>query len=241
MITLYTAPPLWGLPSMSPACLKLETWLRIAKIPYQAVTVSASNFEQAPKGKIPFIEYQGKFFGDSSLIIEMLKQTEGIDLDANLSASERAISLAFRRMLKENTYWGAVYIRYGIEENWQQYRKVLANILFPDTPETEWSEFIEGLREISAAQLDNQGMGRHSAEEITQIICADIQALSDFLADKSFFMGEQPTTLDATAYGYIGNFIKAPYQSPMVDYILQCSNLCTHSEQMTQQFFSEFL
>ncbi|MBD1936693.1 hypothetical protein [Microcoleus sp. FACHB-68] len=52
----------------------------------------------------------------------MFKQTEGIDLAASLNPTERAISLAFRRMLKENTYWRAIHIPYGIDENWQHYR-----------------------------------------------------------------------------------------------------------------------
>ncbi|HEY9597581.1 MAG TPA: Tom37 metaxin N-terminal-like domain-containing protein, partial [Cyanophyceae cyanobacterium] len=112
MITLYTAPSLWGLPSISPACMKLETWFRMAQLLYETVVVTAQDFAIAPKGKIPFIEYQGNIIGDSTLIIEMFKEKEGIDLDANLTSVERAISLAFRRMLKENTYWGAVYIRY---------------------------------------------------------------------------------------------------------------------------------
>ncbi|MGH2416050.1 MAG: glutathione S-transferase C-terminal domain-containing protein, partial [Microcystaceae cyanobacterium] len=88
-------------------------------------------------------------------------------------------------------------------------------------------------------QIYGQGMGRHSSEEIFQIISADFQALSDFLADKPFFMGDRPTTLDATAYAYIGNTIKPPLGHPIVDYVLQRSNLCQYYERMTQLFFSE--
>jgi hypothetical protein len=53
-------------------------------------------------------------------------------------------------------------------------------------------------------------IGRHSQEEISQVICADFQALSDFLAEKPFVMGKQRTTLDATACGYSGNFMQPP-------------------------------
>jgi hypothetical protein len=86
--------------------MKLETWLRMAKLPYK--TDTALNIALASKGKIPFIDYKGKLVGDSTLIIEMLKEKEGIDLDEGLTTTERAISLAFRRMLKENTFWGLV-------------------------------------------------------------------------------------------------------------------------------------
>ncbi|NMF66145.1 glutathione S-transferase [Brasilonema octagenarum UFV-E1] len=103
MMTLYTAPFFEELPSISPACLELETWLRMAKLSYNKVIVTAQSFELAPKGNIYFIDYPVKIVGDAFLIIEMLKQTEAIDLDASLNATERAISLAFRRMFKENT------------------------------------------------------------------------------------------------------------------------------------------
>lgn len=239
MITLYTAPSFEELPSISPPCLELETWLRMAKLPYEKAIVTAQSFELAPKGKIPFIEYQGKLVGDAFLIIEMLKEKEGIDLDAGLTSVERSISLAFRRTIKENTYWGAAELRFGIEKNWQHYRVLVAQALFPETPLEVSEPFAEEFRKTMLSQLQAHGIGRHSHEEIRQIICADIQALSDFLADKPFFMGDRPTTLDATAYGYIGNFIQPRYESPIVDYLLERSNLFQHYDRMTQQFFSE--
>lgn len=239
MITLYATPPLWGLPSISPACMKLETWLRMAKLPYQAVAVTVKDLVIAPKGKIPFIDYQGKLVGDSTLIIEMLKKKEGIDPDAGLTFTERAISLAFRRMIKENIYWGEVHIRYKVEENWQVYQQVLASMVGTSIPAEEWELIIEELRKNAHSQMYSHGIGRHSSEEIYQIITADFQALSDFLADKPFFMGDKPTTLDATAYAYIGNMIKPPFAHPIVDYVLQLDNLCQHFERMTQEFFSD--
>ena len=238
MIILYTTSPQWGLPSSSPACMKLETWLRMAKLPYKRVTELHLHFEKAPKGKIPFIDYQGKLIGDSSLIIEMFKQKEGIDLDRDLTAREKAISLAFRRMVEENTYWGVVDIRYNVPENWQVYREVLASQLYPGVSSTEWEPLVEQIGERIRSQMYAQGIGRHSSSEIFQITSADFRALSDFLDDKPFFMGEQPTTLDATAYAFIGNVIKPPFKSPIVDYVIELDNLCQYYERMRQEFFA---
>ena len=106
----------------------------MAKLPYKKFIVTAQSFELAPKGKIPFIEYQGKLIGDVFLIIEMFKQQEGIDLDANLTSVEQSISLAFRSTSEDNTYWGAAEIGYGIAENWQGYRPMIARGLFPEAP-----------------------------------------------------------------------------------------------------------
>ncbi|WP_299402353.1 glutathione S-transferase family protein [Acaryochloris sp. IP29b_bin.148] len=235
MLTLYTAPPLWGIPSISPHCLELETWLRLAKLPYHKTT---EHLEQAPKGKVPFVQYGDRYIGDATFIIEYLKQAEGIDLDAALTAPERGISLALRRMLKENTYWGLVYLRYGPEENWQRYRAMIAGALMPQLTEQEWLPQLEALRERILAQLHGQGMGRHSPSEICQLTCADFQALSDVLASQSFFISDCPTTLDATAYAYVANVIHAPFDGEMVAYVRELKNLIDHCDRITQQCFT---
>ncbi|MDJ0717167.1 MAG: glutathione S-transferase family protein [Prochloraceae cyanobacterium] len=203
------------------------------------VTELHLHFEKAPKGKVPFIEYQEKLIGDSTLILEMFEEKEGIDLDRGLTASDRAISLAFRRMLKENDYWGIVYLRYSVPENWEIYRKIIATIIYPEVPPSEWEPKVEEFGEKIRNQMYGHGLSRHSSSEICQIINADFQALSDFLADKPFFMGERPTTLDATAYASIGNVIKPPFKSPIVDYVAKLDNLCQYYERMKKEFFSE--
>ncbi|NEO71800.1 glutathione S-transferase family protein [Moorena sp. SIO3H5] len=239
MITVYKSPPLWGLPSFSPPCLKLETWLRIANIAYDIEI--PQDFTKAPKGKIPFIDYKGKLIGDSTLIIEMLKEKEGIDPDRDLTSTEKAISLAFRRMLKENTYWGEVYIRMNIEENWQFFKQILTNTYFDgiSTPESE--QYLKQVRQSISNQIYQQGIGRHSENEIGEIINADFQALSDYLADKPFFMGDKPTTLDATAYGYIANIILPPLKSLIIDRVSQYKTIYQYCERMKQEFFPDYL
>ena len=87
MIKLFQPPPVWGIPNMSPFCVKLETYLRMAGIKYEKPRL---DFLKAPKGKIPFVELDGKLMGDSSLVIEALKKKYGDPLDAELSAEQKA-------------------------------------------------------------------------------------------------------------------------------------------------------
>lgn len=239
MITLHTAPSRWGLASVSPACMELETWLRMAKLPYQTRLATAEALAGAPYGKIPFIDYAGKRWGDTTLIIEMLGQAEGVDIDAELSAADRAIALAFRRMIKEHLYWGGIAIRYNVEENWQHYQKLVIGLLPPDTPPGETLAFADAFRQTIRNQMYQQGLGRLTDEALYQTISADLQALSDFLGNQPFFMGDRPTTLDATVYGHIGNFIQPPYDHPIVELARQKTNLCDHYERMSHCFFGE--
>jgi hypothetical protein len=86
-----------GTPNTSPFCAKLETYLRITETPYTTAPFKRS---QMPKGKIPYVELDGAFVGDSQLIIEELERRLGAKaLDVGLGAADRALSRMVRRTL----------------------------------------------------------------------------------------------------------------------------------------------
>jgi len=49
----------------------------------------------------------------------------------------------------------------------------------------------------------------------------DIDALSACLGDKKYFLGEQPTTLDASAFGILISTIGCPIESPLKNMVYQ--------------------
>lgn len=102
MIVLRQPPRAWGLPSMSPFCAKLETYLRMAKIPYE---IKPGNPRVAPKGKIPYIEHDGHVMGDSEHIVEYLREKFGDRLDAHLDPAAKAKARLIRVMLESHTYF----------------------------------------------------------------------------------------------------------------------------------------
>src|SRR5438445_637107 len=65
VITLYNFGPGFGLPDPSPFVMKVETLLKMAKLPYRTDT---TGFAKAPKGKIPYIEDDGVVVPDSTFI-----------------------------------------------------------------------------------------------------------------------------------------------------------------------------
>src|SRR5690349_10982516 len=114
-VTLVQFPPVWGR-SISPFALKLEAWLKLADIPFDVRTTT--RLGQAPKGKLPYILDGGRAIGDTTLIIEHLKATRGIDPDEGLSLPERAQALALQRLIEEHLYFAVVYSRWLDEEGW---------------------------------------------------------------------------------------------------------------------------
>ena len=68
----------------------------------------------------------------------------------------------------------------------------------------------------------------------------DVDALSELLGDNEWMMGgEEPTTLDATVFGYVGNFIDTPYSDPMSDHARSLTNLNQLCDRIRTRYFPE--
>jgi glutathione S-transferase len=231
-LILHELPGAWGLPSISPFCLKLQTWMRIAGIPYTTV-VDATPFG-APKGKLPFIEHDGRRIGDSGFAIDYVSEAFGADPDAGLSAVERATGLALRRLVEENLYWTMVYDRWLVEENWAVFRDVVLG----GVPAPLRLVVAPIARRGVRRQLVGHGIGVHARDEIRAIGRRDMNALADILSEKPFFFGDSPSGFDATAYGFLANMLEVPIETPVKDAGLRHPNLRAYLARMRERYWS---
>lgn len=209
MITLHQFPPGFGLPNASPFCMKVETYLRLAGLPYE--TDNRGRLPKAPKGKLPYLDDDGECVADSTFIIAYLKERYGDPLDAGLSAEQRATALAWQRLIEENLYWAVAYTRWIEPAGFALMREVFFSRL-------PWPlrRIVPPLaRRAVQKELWGHGLGRHSRDEIMAIGQADVDAIAVFLGDKTYFLGESPTSLDATAYAFLANILWAPVDSPI--------------------------
>ncbi|MFL5348384.1 MAG: glutathione S-transferase family protein [Hyalangium sp.] len=233
MIVLHQGPAAWGVGNISPFCLKLESYLRMAGLPY---TARAADFRKAPKAKIPFIEEDGQFLGDSQLIIEHLQKKHGDALDAKLSAADKAQGHLVRRMLEESTYWNIVYERWVTEEGWRVYRPIIETLFPPVVGKVVPSMIRRKVRQ----GLYAQGLGRHGPEEILEMGKADISAVAALLGDKPFLLGDNPSSFDAALYAFIVSITVFPVDSPFRRFTLEQKNLVRYVERFQQRFFANW-
>lgn len=233
MIVLHQGPAAWGVGNVSPFCLKLEAYLRMAGLPYTART---ADFRKAPKGKIPFIEEDGKILGDSQFIIEHLQKKHGDSLDAKLSAEDKAQGHLVRRMLEESTYWHIVRERWDTDEGWQVWRPIFET-LFPPVVGKVVPSF---LRRKVRQSLHAQGLGRHQPEEILEMGKADVSTVAALLGDKPFLLGDNPSSFDAALYAFIVSITAFPVDSPLRRFTLEQKNLVRYVERFQQRFFANW-
>ncbi len=232
-IKLFQFPRQFAIPNVSPFCCKMETWLRIAGIPY--AVVDTTNPRSAPKGKVPFIEEDGRRIGDSSLIIDHLKKTRGVDPDAHLDARQRATALAIQRTIEEHFVFVILYTHFIRDEGWQQMRHTFDGV--PAFVRPLVARMVRGqMRKI----LKFQGVGRHTDAEIMESGRRDWQAVLALFGDGPFFFGAEPATVDATLFGALATTLRTPVRSPIRDFLQDQPRLVLHTEHMRQRFFPEF-
>jgi hypothetical protein len=136
-----------------------------------------------------------------------------------------------------------VEIRHRDDTNFAIYRPVLWSLLAPGVPLEEIGEDVKAetnvIRKNMIDQMYGHGMGRHTGAEVHQLGIADLTAVSDFLGDKSFFFGDTPTGVDATAYAYLAHIIDLPLDSPSTQFARGRQNLVEYCRRMRARFYSD--
>ncbi|CAM2006250.1 glutathione S-transferase family protein [Acanthopleuribacter pedis] len=233
MVTLYQFLGGHGVSSYSPFCLKLETFLRMAEVPYEIKYTL--NVKKSPTQKMPYIMHSQTLLSDSGLIVAYIKKTFDVDPDQGLSAKQRAEALAWSRLIEEHLYWVLLYSRWLDRRN----DAVMKAVYFPDFPKLLKTPILAVLRPRIRRDLAGQGLGRHREADMYAMGCRDLSALSDFLGDKPYFFGDQVTALDATAHAFLANLLYVPFQSPLNVHLQGLDNLVAYSDRMQQRYYGE--
>jgi glutathione S-transferase len=231
MIRLYQFARVWGTPNLSPFCCKVETYLRIAKIQYEVVSAIPPS---APKRKLPYIDDVGTTVCDSRFIVEYLADRYR-DLDAGLTSAERAQSLAFQRMIEDDLFWAMIHTRFVQPHNWEVNKAAILST----APRPLRGVLGLYARRSMCGQLWGQGLGRHSEEEIVRVGQRELTALSDFLAEKPYFLGDEPTTLDCSAFGLVNNIVWPPIESALKEHAIGLDNLVAFCERIHDDYFTD--
>jgi glutathione S-transferase len=240
MITLYKFIPAWGLPDISPFCSKAETYLRMAGWPYQT---QVGNSRKAPKQKLPYIDHDGHKVCDSSEIITYLeahpKRPSVQALDAGLSPKDLAASRALQSMLEEHVYFVNMWRRWVEPSGWQHYLPVIAQLVGKLGVPAFMGKAVSGmLRKQIIKVLNAQGTGRHSPQEIHAMGVALFTALSDWLGDQPYMLGNQARTIDASAYALLTGVLDTPIDEPVKTLVQSRANLVAYVQRMKTQYWA---
>ncbi|XP_039603530.1 failed axon connections homolog isoform X2 [Polypterus senegalus] len=184
-----------GVPSLSPFCLKMETYLRMVDLPYQ----NYFDGKLSPQGKMPWIEYNHEKVSGTEFIIDFLEEKLGVNLNKNLNAHEKAVCRAVTKMVEEHFYWTIAYCQWV--DNLHQTQKMLS-LTGPLSDVLKWilSHLTRG---IVKREMYGHGIGRFSQDEIYALMEKDMRTLATLLGDKKYIMGPKLSSVDATVFGHL--------------------------------------
>jgi glutathione S-transferase len=214
--------------------MKLETWFRMAGIPYVARSLSAP--PKSPSRKIPYIERpDGSLLADSSVIIETLTRERGVKLDEGLSPMERALGVMVQRLCEEDLYFLMLYQRWCDEAGWA----VTAPAYFDTMPWVVRTLVVPMVRRQLRQAAWGQGVARLSDAHRDQKGIADVRALAELLSDKPFFF-TRPSSIDAVAYAFLANLLWTPIRSAVQDDARRQPNLVAFCERMKETYWKDW-
>ncbi|CAH1789664.1 unnamed protein product [Owenia fusiformis] len=220
--------------SISPFGIKLETWMRLAKIPYE------TEYAWSPRAnkqthQIPFVTVNGEQINDSNNIIRYLSKHFKVNTDEYLTKEQKVISHTFQRTLDEHTCWSMFYYRYA--EHPELF--VGRHDLFP----IHWlMTYIPGIKYLLNYKMSSgydhgakaQGIGRKPTSEIYRLGMEDLKALSEYLGDKKYMFGDKPSKIDCTMFGVLSQLVYVPIPSYPHKIMIEneCRNLIEHADRM---------
>lgn len=221
MLTLLSYAQVGGL-CPSPFGAKAEALLRMSGLPH---AVKPGNPTKAPRGKLPVLIDGATTIPDSSHIQAWLETRHGIDFDGPLSARQKAVAEAFRRMAEEHLYFAIVHAR------WIGNPAATREAFFGAVPSAiRPLVYAVVVRKVARA-LQGQGIGLHTAEQILEFGRRDLDAIAEAV-EGPFFFGARPTSLDASLYGVVAGTASVPIDTPLRDHIRSEPRLMAYVEAM---------
>jgi glutathione S-transferase len=236
MITLHIfgRMPNVPLPDPSPFCMKADVLLKMSGVPYR---VDTSGFGKAPKGKQPYIVFRDRKIPDSTFIRWHLEKEHLVDFDKGLTDQEKAIAWAFEKMCEDHLYQASIGERWLIDENF----KIGPANFFNAAPALLRPLIAWKVRRDVRKAIYAHGMGRHSADEIAQLAARDIAALAAQLGDKPYFMGNEPTGIDATVFGFVASALCPAFKTQSRTAAESHPNLVAYNQRMMAKYYPDFV
>lgn len=231
MIKLVMYRPAFGQPSGSPFCVKALILLKMVgaefEIDYQ------DDPRKSPKAKFPIIIDDGAVIADSSFIRTHLEQKFSKDLDEGLTPEQRATSLAFQRLTEEHLYWSVVTARWAHPDGWPAVR----DVYFGHMPSL-LRGFVSGMVQKGVIKnIKGHGMGRHSMDEQFQMGADNLNAIADWLGDKTYMQGEEPTAVDASLGAFVSAIHDDVVDTPMRQTVRARENLAAYAARIKDRYY----
>ena len=234
LVILHQYPRGRSVPSYSPACLKLETFLRMSGIPYE----NRFGIEMSKKGKLPFITYEGEEVADSNLVIPFLCEKFKLCLDDHLEKSDEGIGHAVCRMIEEHFYFIL------IQNRWLEQSEVVKKCMFGNVPDLIARFVMYRIKGSIENCVYLQGVGRHDYEERMCLAFKDLDSLCAIVGEKKFLLGSaKPSIADCTVFATLCQLLFTEFSGDLYERVqkdVKYQVLRDYTERMKKRYWPDW-
>jgi len=213
----------------SPFCLKVETFLKVLGVDYEAIG-DFHNLDKFSRHKLPVVQYNQEIVQDSTNIVRFIDRVWGTThkypkgIDDGMSDKDLATANLIRHAVEDSLAPLLVHFRWIYEPGWQVWKtgafSQLPVFLTPFIPPM--------VRKQVRRSLIASGVGRYPESEMLDRAKEIIHAVSMQLGRNKFLFGDKFRSIDASVYGVLANIILFPMDSPLQKLACQYDNLVTY-------------
>jgi glutathione S-transferase len=234
MIKLYGFGPGVGQPDLSPFVMKVMILLRMAGLPFEKID-GIGGARKAPRGKLPYINDNGRIVSDSRLIKRYLSDAYGADFSGGYDKHTQMLGLLAERTLEESSYFIAVERRWIRPDGWA----VMREVAFGTMPAPVRLLVAPLVRGAILKSLKGQGTARLSDDENNRLSAENSQAIASLLGGNAYLLGNRPCGADATVLAFAIAATARAFPGPLRDAILSEPNLLAYRNRLAAEFLPE--
>lgn len=227
MLTLLTFPAAFGQFSASPFCVKAALMLQSSGQNWQRSDMLDPR--KMPHQKLPVLRAPKRLIPDSDLIRDWLEE-QGAEFDTGLTDVQKAQSRALVRMAEEHLYFHIVQDRWANDQTWP----ILRDSFFTTIPALIRGPVSKSIRKSVIKGLSFQGVSRYSTAERQNRLERDLEAISAYLWQSPFLMGDAPTAADMSVSPMLAAMRATPADTPLTQRIKQDKLLNSYIDRMDQ-------
>uniref|UniRef100_A0A914C212 Metaxin-2 n=1 Tax=Acrobeloides nanus TaxID=290746 RepID=A0A914C212_9BILA len=216
-------------------CVGARAFLKMAGLPFRQEQRPNAEFMSPLPGKVPFLKLPNALVAEFDGIVDAVTK-RGVKLSSTLTDAEIADMQAHIALINDvlkhaemsivwldnATYKKVTRNRYGSVYFWP------LNSLLPILKHREMSTY-----------LKNVGWGNKSIEEIVKLCDRCFRSLSVKLGQHNYFVGDQPTELDALAFGHLYTILTTELPNmDLVNTLKKYPNLIAFCRRIDEEFFA---
>ncbi|KAK0416154.1 hypothetical protein QR680_012319 [Steinernema hermaphroditum] len=215
-------------------CLAVRAYLKMISLPFRLEQRPNAEF-MSPTGKVPFLKVEEHLVADFQPIVDLVAK-KGLKLSATLTDVQLIDMYAHMALIEETLKFVEMHICWFDKATYDQVTKPRYGTVYlwplrhvlPPLKRREISSYLEGLQ-----------WREKSAEQLKEAADRTFKSLSVMLGSKEYFMGSQPTELDALAFGHLYTILTTELPNmDLAELVRKYDNLVKFVKKIDLEFFT---